>query len=279
MSDVAWLAAGPPGIPRHQVATFAPRQHRYCVCVFVLNEGARFLTQLDRMAAACGGVDIVIADGGSSDGSVARDNLESRGVRALLTKEGSPGLGGQMRMAFAFALREGYEGVIAIDGNNKDDPGAITSFARALDDGYDHVQGSRFVPGGRHRNTPPLRMFALRLLHAPMIRWASGFPYTDTTNGFRAYSRRLLSDQRIDLFRDVFGGYELHYYLAIRAAHLGFRVREIGVTREYPERGAAPTKISPFTGNLRILRALVAACLRRFDPPPARAMSTPKREV
>ena len=61
-------------------------------------------------------------------------------------------------------------------------------------------------------------------------------------------------------------GYELHYYLAIRAARLGFRVTETPVTRRYPASGKTPTKISPVKGNLRVLRTLAAAVLGRFDP-------------
>jgi hypothetical protein len=61
--------------------------------------------------------------------------------------------------------------------------------------------------------------------------------------------------------------YELHYYLAIRAARLGFRVAELPVTRAYPATGPIPTKITPIRGNLRILRQLAAACLGRYDPP------------
>jgi hypothetical protein len=66
--------------------------------------------------------------------------------------------------------------------------------------------------------------------------------------------------------RDVFLGYELHYYLAIRAARLGFRVIETPVTRRYPSTGKTPTKISPVRGNLRVLRTLAASLLGRFDP-------------
>jgi hypothetical protein len=65
----------------------------------------------------------------------------------------------------------------------------------------------------------------------------------------------------------VFAGYELHYYLAIRAARLGYRVCEVPVTRVYPAKGPTPTKITPIRGNLRVLRALIAACLHRYDPP------------
>jgi hypothetical protein len=64
----------------------------------------------------------------------------------------------------------------------------------------------------------------------------------------------------------VFSGYELHYYLAIRAARLHFRVTETPVTRRYPDEGKTPTKISPVKGNLLILRTLASAVLGRFNP-------------
>jgi dolichol-phosphate mannosyltransferase len=106
----------------------------------------------------------------------------------------------------------------------------------------------------------------VRLVHAPLMSIAAGRRYTDTTNGFRAYSRRLLEDPRVQPLRDNFMGYELHYYLAIRAARLGFRVTETPVTRRYPKSGKTPTKISPVKGNILILRTLAAAVMGRFNP-------------
>ena len=61
----------------------------------------------------------------------------------------------------------------------------------------------------------------------------------------------------------------MHYYLAIRAARLGFDVRELPVTRAYPAHGKVPTKIGKFRGNLLVLRTLLDACRNRFDPPTA----------
>lgn len=260
-------APAPRQVPEYSVDAIGPRSTRFCVCIFVINEGQRLLTQLDRMLPFSRLADIVVADGGSSDGSVDLANLEPRGVQTLLVKQGPGRLGSQMRMAFAFALDEGYEGVVTIDGNNKDDPAAIPLFLDALDKGFDHVQGSRFVPGGKAIRTPVDRWLAVRVIHAPAVRAASGFRYTDTTNGFRAYSRRFLADPRVAPFRDIFSGYELHYYLAIRAARLGYRVGEVPVTREYPASGKTPTKISPWRGRAQVLSALFAACRHRFDPP------------
>jgi hypothetical protein len=254
-------------VPDFSLREWGPRQARYCVCVFVLNEGPRIRAQLWRMRAWAGRVDLVIADGGSTDGALTPELLASSGVRALLTKTGPGRLSAQMRMALAYAVHRGYEGAVVMDGNNKDDPAALPDFVRLLAEGFDHVQGSRYVAGGRGVNTPLSRHLAVRWLHAPLVSLAAGFHYTDTTNGFRAYSRRLLLDPRVAPFRDVFADYELHYYLAIRAARLGLRVCETPVTRAYPPRGRIPTKIRGLSGNLRILRTLWRACRHRYDPP------------
>jgi dolichol-phosphate mannosyltransferase len=68
------------------------------------------------------------------------------------------------------------------------------------------------------------------------------------------------------VFREVFIGYELHWYLAIRAARLGFRVCEIPVARRYPTHGPVPTKISPVRGSLHMLKHLFATCFGLYNP-------------
>jgi glycosyltransferase involved in cell wall biosynthesis len=238
---------------------------RYCLCIPVLDEDGRLLRQLGKMRAAMELADVVIADGGSTDGSTDPGALRRSGVRALLVKTGAGRLGAQLRMAFAWALEQRYDGVVLVDGNDKDDTGALPLFLDELARGADYVQGSRYVAGGEGVNTPLLREIGVRLLHAPAISIAARFVYTDTTNGFRAYSARLLRDEQVAPFRDVFRGYELHYYLSIRAARLGFKVVEVPVRREYPP-GPPPSKIRGLRGGATVLQALAAACLGRFDP-------------
>lgn len=260
-------------VPDFTVASYRPKVHRTCLCVFVLDEGERIRSQLAKMAPYAEQIDILVADGGSSDGSLDPAIVRSFGVRSVLTKQGPGKLSAQMRMAFAYALEQGYEGIVTIDGNDKDDPAAIPSFVAALEAGADHLQGSRFVPGGKAVNTPWTRLLGIHLVHAPLISLAAGVRYTDTTNGFRGYSRRFLLDGRVAPFRAVFETYELHYYLAIRAARLGFRVQELPVTRRYPRCGPAPTKISPFKGNLMILGILLKACLSGYSPVATRRLA------
>jgi dolichol-phosphate mannosyltransferase len=255
-------------VPEYEQAVLAPKGSRYCVVVFVINEGEKVRAQLHRMRELGTGLDVVVADGGSTDSSLDLEGLRDRGVRALLTKTGSGKLSAQMRMAFSWAMEEQYEGAIVIDGNGKDDVSAIGDFARLLDEGYDHIQGSRFIPGGEAVNTPLIRLLALRLLHAPLVSLASGSRQTDTTNGFRGYSARLICDPEVAAFRSLFVTYELHYHLAIEAARLPrFRTVETPVTRSYPAKGKTPTKISPFRGNAHVLSVLLRAVRGRYRLP------------
>lgn len=253
-------------LPNYLTKEIAPKNSKYCVCIFVINEGEKIQKQLQKMKEIAENIDVIIADGGSTDGSLNLDFLKNVHVRTLLTKQDTGKLSTQMRMAFAYALMEGYEGIITIDGNNKDDPSAIPMFVKALEEGYDHIQGSRFIPEGKAVNTPWARYWGVRLIHAPLISFTSGFKYTDTTNGFRGYSCKLLLDSKVNPFREVFSAYELHYYLAIRAVHLGYKIKELPVTRSYPSKGRTPTKISPIRGNLMVLLTLFKACLNWFNP-------------
>ena len=263
------LGAYPDGAweyPEFDVTEFRERRSRYCLCAFMINENGRLHSELEKCRELAQSLDIVLADGGSTDGSTEHGVLAGFGVRSLLVKQGPGKLGAQMRMAFAYALSQGYEGVICVDGNDKDDvPKGAAEFIRGLDEGFDHLQGSRYVPGGHHENTPALRHWGVKLLHAPVLSLASGFHYTDTTNGFRGYSRRLLEDPRIRVLREELVGYELHYYLAIQAARRGYRVAEVPVTRVYPKHGKAPTKITGLRGNAKILGVLFRTALGRYD--------------
>ncbi|MBL8477913.1 MAG: glycosyltransferase family 2 protein [Sterolibacteriaceae bacterium] len=253
-------------VPSFETLLWLGRRHPWCIVIPVINEGVRIRNLLSRMASLNVGelADIIIVDGGSTDGSLEIPALRQLGVHGLLVKTGPGKLSAQLRCAYAFALDQGYEGIISIDGNDKDDPEAIPRFISALSQGADFAQASRFIAGGVAENTPRLRDLAIRLVHAPMLSLFSGFRWTDTTQGFRAYSRKMLLDPRIAPFREVFQTYELLAYLSFRVPKLGYRCLEIPTIRRYPK-GQVPTKISGIAGNLRVLQVLFRACFGAYD--------------
>ena len=253
-------------VPEFETTLWLGRQSRWCVVVPVINEGNRIQNLLSKMKALKieEMADILIVDGGSTDGSLRLDLLQKNDVRGLILKTGSGKLSAQLRCAYAFALDQGYEGIISIDGNDKDDPKAIPSFIEALNQGIDFVQASRVISGGEAENTPKSRDFAIRYIHAPMLSWASGFQWTDTTQGFRAYSRKMLLDPKVAPFRKVFDTYELLAHLSYCVPKLGYRCLEIPTIRRYPK-GEVPTKISSLRGNALVLAILIKACFGAYN--------------
>jgi dolichol-phosphate mannosyltransferase len=254
-------------VPEFDATVFAPRVSQYALVIPVINEGERIRRQLRAITELGLQLDTIIADGGSKDGSLDLDFLRSVGVAALLVKRGPGRLSAQLRVGYAWVLARGYRGVITIDGNGKDGVDALPRFVAALDAGYDIIQGSRYQPGGEAINTPADRWLAGKFVHAPLINHAARFRYTDTTNGFRAYSERALRDPRVAPFRDVFLKYNLLFYLLVRIPQLGYRACELPVSRRYPVNAMTPTKIAGTWGRLDMLVELFSAVSGRLRPP------------
>jgi glycosyltransferase involved in cell wall biosynthesis len=253
-------------IPDNKIVFWRGRSRDWVVVIPVINEGKRLHDFLLRMRSAHIHeiADVLIVDGGSTDGSVNENVLSQMNVSGLILKTGAGGLSAQLRCAYAHALEQGYRGIVTIDGNNKDDPRYIPHFISALEKGFHFVQASRFITGGMGENTPILRYFAVRFVHAPLLSLFSGFHWTDTTQGFRAYSSDLLSDPRISIFRDIFDTYELLAYLSYISPKMGYRCVELPSRRTYPK-GKVPTKIKGFRQNVRLLSILMKACLGFYN--------------
>lgn len=256
------------GIPRFECIEYAPKCRDYVVLIPIINEGDRIHRELYRALKhnISSYADIVICDGGSTDGCTNEKKLKKLEVNTLLIKQDAGRQGAQLRMGIRWALQRGYQGIITIDGNNKDSIEDIPRFIAKLKEGYDFVQGSRFVKGGRAVNTPFLRLLSVKFIHAPIISLTAKQKFTDTTNAYRAYSARYLQDERVKPLRDIFMTYELLAYLSVRATQIGGKACEIPVTRAYPKKGKIPTKISFFKGNGELLKILFKNLFGAYNP-------------
>jgi hypothetical protein len=256
------------GVPDFSATEYSEKKTKYCLCIPVINEGENIRLELmrarvNKVHTEC---DIIICDGGSTDGSMDDDALQALGVNTLLVKKGPGKQGAQLRMGFYWALRRGYRGIISIDGNNKDSIEDVKKFIDKLDIGYDYVAGSRFIPGGQAINTPISRHLRVKFIHSPITSLTAGAKFTDTTNNFRAYSARYLLHPMVQPFRNIFDGYELLAYLSTRASQLKLHTCEVPVTRAYPNTGKIPTKISPIKGNANIMAILLANAAGAYNP-------------
>lgn len=253
-------------IPPYELRTFFPRTSKYCFCPIVYNEGDRFQRQLADMSKNAQLADILVAERRSTDGSTSPDLLQANGVRAVLTTD-NPGAATAIRMVISYALKEGYEGIVLIDGHGKDGVEALPEYLNQLDAGMDFVQGSRFMKGGIEKNTPLSRSVGIKFIMAPLLWLGGGFWYTDGTNGFRGYSRKFLEHPRVEPLRECFTHFNLQYFLSYVAPKLKLKVVEIPVKRVYPDDGTIPTKVIGFKHNFAAFWGMVLTVVGKYDPP------------
>ena len=168
------------------------------------------------------------------------------------------GVGYAIKQGYRFAISEGFDLIAVMAGNGKDDPREVSRLLQPIiDEGYDYVQGSRFLPGGREEKTPLFRKIFTRLF--PFF-WTmlTGVRCTEVTNGFRAYRTAILQDPRINVWQDWLDGYELEYYLHYKALTLGYKFTERPVSKKYSHiQKRAYSHISPLRDWSQIIGPVV----------------------
>jgi dolichol-phosphate mannosyltransferase len=143
------------------------------------------------------------------------------------------GVGSSLRQGLAYLLSTEHDIAVIMAGNGKDDPAEIDRMIEpVVQDECDYVQGSRYLAGGKSVKLPLVRVIFNRLY--PFL-WSllTQRRCTDVTNGFRCYKLDILGDHRISLNQAWLSGYSLEYYLHYKALALGYRVREVPVSKTY----------------------------------------------
>jgi dolichol-phosphate mannosyltransferase len=212
----------------------------------VYNEEARIAELLERYRPVVkkGTVHEVLAvNDGSTDGT--REILRRYDYCTVITHASRQGCGDAIRSAYRYALENNYDIFVIMAGNGKDDPAEIEWLVQPiLRDEADYVQGSRFLAGGKSVGLPGHRYWAMTV-----FTWTFSLfllrRYTDCTNGFRAYRTAFMRDPRLDWAQSWLGhSYEIEFYMHYQAAALGYRVKEVPVSKIYrPAADGSYTKV------------------------------------
>jgi glycosyltransferase involved in cell wall biosynthesis len=147
----------------------------------------------------------------------------------------------------ALAIRVGMEAargeaVLVTMADASDEPHLIAAMLDKIEQGYDVVAASRYMPGGRQIGGPLLKTLLSRLagrsLHA-----LAGLPTSDPTSSFKMYRKSMLEHLSIESAH----GFELALELTVKAHLAGYRVTEVPTTWRDREQG---------TSNFRLFRWL-----------------------
>lgn len=165
-------------------------------------------------------LDILVVDDGSTD-STPRIAEENGAVVASLPF--NLGIGAALRTGFQFAHFHGYQRAFQFDADGQHDAREVSKLMAGLDDGLDLVIGSRFIGDGEYvvGSTRGVAMTLLRWT----IRALTGKRFTDTSSGFRGFSRPLIAHFARQYPREYMDSVEA----LVNASYNGFRVAEVPV--------------------------------------------------
>ena len=230
------------------------------VCPVAFNENQKLKSVIERYLKSCvyGKVDFLIVDDASDDGTAEMiGSFAPQGVQTIRHGQ-RRGVGAAIRTAIKHSRAHGYAVLVIMAGNNKDNPDEIPRLLEPiLQEGYDFIQGSRFLaPQGMGGDMPAYRKLATRI-HPWLMSVIVKRKVTDSTNGFRAFRLSIFDHPKIDIDQLWLDRYELEPYLLYKAITLGFRFKEAPVTKIYPSKKLGYTKMRPLIGWWSILRPLI----------------------
>lgn len=201
------------------------------VIIPTYNEVENLPLIVGRVLAAQDGVDVLVVDDNSPDGTGAKaDQLAAEHDEVnVLHRAGKEGLLAAYRDGFRWGLERDYQVFVQMDADGSHAPEELGRLLGAIDDGAELVIGSRYIDGGEVKNWPKNR-YLLSKLGNEYIALALGGDVKDMTAGYRAFKRETLEALDFDALSGK--GYIFQVEVAHKAEQLGFDVREVPVTFE-----------------------------------------------
>jgi glycosyltransferase involved in cell wall biosynthesis len=227
---------------------------RRVAIVPALNEEATVPHVIDELRAFDPGLDIVVIDDGSRDGTV--EAAEARGARVLRLPF-NLGIGGAVQTGFRFAFENDYDIAVRVDGDGQHDPSQLgLVLAPVLAGEADITVGSRFAASAGGYRSSRSRRIGIRVLAWTVSRIV-GQRVTDTTSGFQALNRRGIA---------LFAADYPHDYPEVEATVMVFRHRlrltEVPVTMR--ERGGGRSSITALRSVYYMVKVLLAIFVGLF---------------
>jgi hypothetical protein len=191
------------------------------------NEGGNIAQVIDQIRANDRGIDILVIDDGSHDGTSVVARRSGAKVISLST---NMGYGVALQTGYKYAFEHGYDYLVQLDADGQHDPSYIPELLKTVQLGRaDLVLGSRFLQempskhDGLRVYVPGIfRRIGIRLF-AFLTTSLVGFRVTDPTSGYQAFNRAVITFFTHDFFPCDYPDADV-IVLAHRA---GFKIKEV----------------------------------------------------
>jgi glycosyltransferase involved in cell wall biosynthesis len=204
-------------------------------------------------------IDVVVVDDGSGDATA--EAAKAAGA-VIVRLPFNLGIGAAVQTGFRYALEQGYDVAVRLDGDGQHDPTELPKLLAPLERGEaDVVTGSRFRGEGSYR--PPLGRRLGITWFAKLVSLLSRQRVTDTTSGFQALNRAAIA-----LFaRDYPSDYPEVEATVLLLKHR-LRLSEVQVEMRERETGSSSiTFLSSLYYAVKVTLALFVGMARRSAVP------------
>lgn len=215
--------------------------------------------------------DVLVVDDGSIDATAGR--AQGAGAKVLRLPF-NLGIGGAMQSGYIYALEQGYDVAVQVDGDGQHDPVHIRDLLDHLhgDPELNMVTGSRFLDAtGEGYRSSATRRLGIRIF-SRVVSWITGQRVTDPTSGFRMTNRR-----GIELFaRDYPHDYPEVEAILLMHAH---RLRSCEIPVKMRPRLTGESAISSTQSVYYMVKVLLAVFVGLFRSRPVRESERPRTAV
>ena len=170
---------------------------------------------------------LLIVDDNSPDGTADKVKELQADYPNLHLEErpGKAGLGTAYIFGFKWALEHEYDRIVQMDADLSHNPNDVPRLVKLLDD-YDLIVGSRYVEGVSVVNWP-IRRLILSYGANFYSRIITGMPIKDSTGGFKAWRRKVLTEIDLNAVRSQ--GYSFQIEMNFRTWCKGFKIKEVPI--------------------------------------------------
>lgn len=219
---------------------------RTCVIIPTYNESkaiAELIKQIKNL-----NLEVIIIDDGSSDATVKI--VQASGSKVLLN-EANIGKGAALIKGYNFAIAQGFDAIISMDGDGQHSSEDIKTFIQKAENPSVCV-----IIGNRMTMTK--KMPFLRIITNNFMSWLLSLiikqKIPDTQCGFRLVKKEALLAMNL-----LTSKYETESEILIKAARLGYKIESVPIKTIYT---GQKSKINPFIDTLRFLRLLTIEAMR-----------------
>lgn len=227
------------------------------------NEAARIGDVVDEVRRHAPGLDILVVDDCSQDGTRA---TALKAGALVVTHPINLGDGAARQTGFKYGRAHGYRRVVTVDGDGQHDPRSIPDLLAPIDRGdADLVIGTRFRPHleGARYPTPWDRRLGM-VLFAAVASVLTRQRLTDTTSGYRALGERAIALFCSNWFPQTFPDADL----LILAHRAGLHMVEVpALFREDPSGRSIHSGIAPVYYIFKMFLSIFVTLLRQRPRP------------